>query len=59
MKIEDEALRRRTVSMRLPQWVIDWLRVQQEQRFGVGDLVEHALVEHYQLSKEPKRLLRR
>ena len=59
MRIEDEALRRRTVSMRLPQWIIDWIRIQQELNIGVGDLVEEAIVHHYQLSKEPKRLLRR
>lgn len=62
-RIKDEALRRRTVSMRLPQWVIDWLRIWQKEGQGIGDLVEHAIVEHYRISltkvPEVKKQLRR
>jgi hypothetical protein len=62
-RITDESLRRRTVSMRLPQWVIDWLRDWQAHGQGIGDVVEHALVAHYKISQikvpEIKRSLRR
>lgn len=58
-EIEDEAQRRNTISIRLPQWIIDWLRVwQKEGQSSMGELIEHALIEHYRIS-QTKPLLRR
>ena len=60
-KIENETLRRKTISMRLPQWIIDFLRKGQKEGHGIGELVEKALIHHYYLlnTSETKNTLRR
>ena len=51
-KIKDERFRRVLQTIRLPRFVVEWLDHQKE---SSGEVVEKALIEHYQISPDEEK----
>lgn len=50
--LEDESQRRIPVSIRLPRWLVDWLR---DQEYTQSSLIESAIVQAYRLKRRDRK----